>query len=181
MGPMDLLGLDALSDSSPPKSVVGPSSRVYGGRALVCLRPHHFPRRQIIHFVEWSIFEPFIFLIILANCATMAWQSPLDPQGTWKSGFIDSCESVFLAVFTLELLTKMLAYGVVFHRDAYLRDPWCQLDFCVVALVRACHERCGTAAPTHTPAPAHSSLTAAGPASRLVPSHNRARSQNHPA
>ena len=26
----------------------------------------------------------------------------------------------------------MLAYGVIGHRHAYLRDPWCQLDFLVV-------------------------------------------------
>ena len=64
----------------------------------------------------------------------MAWVSPLDPPGTPKAAFIDVCEWVFLAIFTGELLTKMVAYGLIFHAEAYLRDPWCQLDFAVVSL-----------------------------------------------
>ena len=71
---------------------------------------------------------------ILANCATMAWESPLDPPGTSKAAFIDQCERVFLGVYTLEMGAKMLAYGLLYHRDSYLRDAWCQLDFVVVSL-----------------------------------------------
>ena len=68
----------------------------------------------------------------------MAWESPLDemlhPEGTWKSDFIDVCEWVYLGIFTFELLTKVLAYGFLWHPEAYLRDAWCQLDFVVVTL-----------------------------------------------
>ena len=39
-----------------------------------------------------------ILLTIMANCATMAWESPLDemlqPEGTWKSDFVDSMSKV---------------------------------------------------------------------------------------
>ena len=73
-----------------------------------------------------------------ANCATMAWESPLDemlhPEGTWKSSFIGVCEWAYLGIFTFELLTKVLAYGFLWNREAYLRDAWCQLDFVVVTL-----------------------------------------------
>ena len=31
----------------------------------------------------------------------------------------------------------MLAYGFLWHREAYLRDAWCQLDFVVVTLAWA--------------------------------------------
>ena len=76
-----------------------------------------------------------------ANCATMAWESPLDemlhPEGTWKSSFIGVCEWAYLGIFTFELLTKVLAYGFLWHREAYLRDAWCQLDFVVVTLAWA--------------------------------------------
>ena len=41
---------------------------------------------------------------------------------------------VFLIIFTLELLCKVLASSIIWHRQAYLRDPWCQLDFLVVSL-----------------------------------------------
>ena len=40
----------------------------------------------------------------------------------------------YIAVFTFEMVVKMVAYGVLFHRNAYLRDAWCILDFAVVTL-----------------------------------------------
>ena len=44
-------------------------------------------------------------------------------------------EVVYLAIFTFELMSKVLAYGFLFTGEsAYLRDPWCQLDFVVVSL-----------------------------------------------
>ena len=50
---------------------------------------------------------------------------------------IGSCEKVYLGIFTFELLTKVLAYGFLWHPEAYLRDAWCQLDFVVVTLAWA--------------------------------------------
>ena len=41
-------------------------------------------------------------------------------------------EWVYLAIFTFELLTKVVAYGFLLHDGAYLRDAWCQLDLVVV-------------------------------------------------
>ena len=73
-------------------------------------------------------------LTIMANCLTMAWSSPLDPPGTPKAAFLDACEGLFLMIFTLELLAKVLAFGLLAGTGAYLRDPWCQLDFVVVSL-----------------------------------------------
>ena len=46
--------------------------------------------------VELQWFDAIILLTIGANCATMAWESPLDemlhPEGTWKSDFV--CQHV---------------------------------------------------------------------------------------
>ena len=38
-----------------------------------------------------------------------------------------------LGIFTLEMVFKVVAFGFVSHREAYLRDPWNQLDFVVVS------------------------------------------------
>ncbi|KOO27372.1 sodium channel protein type 2 subunit alpha [Chrysochromulina tobinii] len=65
----------------------------------------------------------------------MAWASPLDEPGTEKQAFLAMAEPIFLYIFTFELVTKMIAYGVVGHEHSYLRDPWCQLDFVVVSSV----------------------------------------------
>lgn len=126
--------LEELYAESPPKQVLGPSGRIYGGMSLLDLRPHHEPRRSAIFIVEHRAFDPFVLLSILANCITMAAQSPLDDCCTDKAHLLAVCEDVFLAIFTMELLLKVLAYTLISHRNAYLRDSWCQLDFTVVVL-----------------------------------------------
>ncbi len=129
-----LPGLDALYSSPDEFEVLGPSGKIYREQALFCLLPGYEPRRSAIMFIESRYFDPFILLTILANCATMAWESPLDTPGTWKADVIGVFEWFFLSIFTSELLIKVLAYGLVMHRGSYLRDPWCQLDFVVVTL-----------------------------------------------
>lgn len=128
------VNLTGLLATPPAPVVVGPSGQVYGGRSLWGMKPGHEPRRTAIFFVEAWFFDPIILLVITVNCVTMAWESPLDPSGTWKADFIDQCEVFFLGVYTLELLSKILAYGFIMHKGSYLRDSWCQLDFLVVSL-----------------------------------------------
>lgn len=126
--------LSALLEDPPALEVMGPSKRLYVSTSLCCLRPHHQPRRAAIFFVEAPFFDSVILFVILMNCVTMAWESPLDPSGTWKAALLDVCEWFFLGVFTVELLAKVVAYGFFFNKHAYLRDPWCQIDFVVVVL-----------------------------------------------
>ena len=75
--------------------VEAPSGKLYAGRSLWGMLPAHEPRRSAIRLIELRWFDMVILLTIGANCATMAWESPLDamlhPEGTWKSEFIDSC------------------------------------------------------------------------------------------
>ena len=110
----------------------GRAGRIYSHLACCLLKPGHEPRRSAILLVESRWFDPFILLTILGNCFTMAWESPLDPSGTWKARLIDDLEWSFLLIFTVELLVKMLAYGLYQSKGSYLRDPWCQLDLLVV-------------------------------------------------
>ena len=46
-------------------------------------------RKLIMRFVMWPGFDAFILLVIVANCAMMASESPLDPPGTPKALFIE--------------------------------------------------------------------------------------------
>ena len=130
----DLPGLEGLATTPPSDAIVGPSGRIYYSTALCGLAIWQQPRRACISVVEYSHFDTLILCTIIANCATMAWESPLDPPGTWKATFIDGCEWAFLLIFTAELLAKVVAFGLLFAHGAYLRDAWCQLDFVVVTL-----------------------------------------------
>ena len=125
-------GLDALYSDLDPPVVEGPGGRRYGGKALFCFTPSMEPRRWAIYAVEWPPFEAIVLLTVVCNCFTMAWESPLDPPDTQKAEFLNFAEWVFLAVFTVEMLLKITAYGFVVYRNSYLRDAWCKLDFIIV-------------------------------------------------
>ena len=157
----DLPGLEGLARRPPAPAVKGPSGWIYHSTSLFCLPPHNPFRRLIIHFIEAWFFEPFIGLTIAANICTMAWTSPLDEPNTAKADIIavrsshpknrtaeqpltdappvrlsktQSCEQVYLGIFTTEMVAKIIAYGFAMHSNSYLRDAWCQLDFVVVSL-----------------------------------------------
>jgi hypothetical protein len=80
-----VLGMHALDDSPDEKEVQGPSGKVYAGTSFFTLRPGHQPRKFFIQIAESKPFDPLILLTIMANCSSMAWESPLDPEGTPKA------------------------------------------------------------------------------------------------
>ena len=82
-----LPGLEGLDFDKP--EIRGPSEMVYRSRAFCCFRPSAPPRRLCIETIESKFFEPIILTTIMANCVTMAWESPLDPEGTAKAAFIN--------------------------------------------------------------------------------------------
>jgi voltage-dependent calcium channel L type alpha-1D len=46
----------------------------------------------------------------------------------------EQLEFVFLVIFSLEAVVKIIAYGFVLHPGAYLRSGWNFLDFVIVVI-----------------------------------------------
>ena len=46
----------------------------------------------------------------------------------------EKLEYFFLIIFSIEAAMKIIAYGFLFHQDAYLRSGWNVLDFVIVFL-----------------------------------------------
>lgn len=46
----------------------------------------------------------------------------------------EQVEYVFLIIFTVETFLKILAYGLVMHPSAYIRNGWNLLDFVIVVV-----------------------------------------------
>lgn len=44
----------------------------------------------------------------------------------------DSTELIFMLIFTFECVVKIVAWGLLLHRNAYLWSMWNVLDFVVV-------------------------------------------------
>ncbi|XP_029428833.1 voltage-dependent L-type calcium channel subunit alpha-1S [Rhinatrema bivittatum] len=104
-------------------------------RALFCLGLQNPLRKACISIVEWKIFEVIILLTIFANCVALAVYLPMpeDDTNSANSG-LEKVEYLFLIIFTIEASLKIIAYGLLFHTDAYLRNGWNVLDFTIVLL-----------------------------------------------
>ncbi|XP_065072313.1 voltage-dependent L-type calcium channel subunit alpha-1D-like [Rhopilema esculentum] len=99
-----------------------------------------FPERNSIRMfckrvVENKIFEYFILLTIATNCVVLMIAKPLPNDDLTKlNAQLENADAVFVAIFTLEAILKIIAYGFFFHSDSYLRSGWNILDFVVVVV-----------------------------------------------
>ncbi|ROL49181.1 Dihydropyridine-sensitive L-type skeletal muscle calcium channel subunit alpha-1 [Anabarilius grahami] len=90
-------------------------------------------RKTCINIVEWKPFEIIILLTIFANCIALAVFLPMPEEDTNNTNLtLESLEYIFLIIFTLECFLKIVAYGLLFHEGAYLRNCWNILDFVIV-------------------------------------------------
>ena len=103
-------------------------------------------RRACISIAESKWFETFILLAILSNAVVLCQMEPSKMEGRGCSGTpaaltygagnsaIEDSELFFTVVFTIEMLVKMIASGVYFEQEAYLKDGWNVMDFVVVVV-----------------------------------------------
>uniref|UniRef100_A0A8C0EGH6 Voltage-dependent L-type calcium channel subunit alpha n=1 Tax=Bubo bubo TaxID=30461 RepID=A0A8C0EGH6_BUBBB len=104
-------------------------------RALFCLTLQNPLRKACISIVEWKPFEIIILLTIFANCVALAIYLPMPEDDTnVANSSLEKMEYAFLIFFAIEAMLKIIAYGFLFHADAYLRNGWNVLDFSIVSL-----------------------------------------------
>uniref|UniRef100_A0A182MUH7 Ion transport domain-containing protein n=1 Tax=Anopheles culicifacies TaxID=139723 RepID=A0A182MUH7_9DIPT len=104
-------------------------------RVFYCLTLKNPLRKLCIKVVEWKPFEYLILLTIFANCVALATYTPF-PNGDSNAtnAMLEKVEHIFLIIFTLECVMKLIAYGFVMHPGAYLRSRWNMLDFTIVLI-----------------------------------------------
>uniref|UniRef100_A0A8C5GRA2 Ion transport domain-containing protein n=1 Tax=Gouania willdenowi TaxID=441366 RepID=A0A8C5GRA2_GOUWI len=104
-------------------------------RSLLVLTLKNPIRKACISIVEWKPFEIIILLAIFANCVALAVYLPMPEEDSNNTNSnLESLEYIFLIIFSVECFLKIVAYGFLFHADAYLRNCWNILDFVLDAL-----------------------------------------------
>jgi len=96
---------------------------------LCCLSVTNPFRNKIIHLVAinpW--FDKVILVIIIVNCVFLAMDNEVD----FVSKYSDQIDIIFLVIYTIEMLLKIIAMGFFMRPHSYLRDYWNILDFMVV-------------------------------------------------
>ena len=81
-----------------------------------------------LKIIKKKSFEAITIVVIIANCITLAmYKADLEP--TESEVMI---ENIFQALYTIEMVIKILGMGFIFNKGAYLRDSFNILDFCIV-------------------------------------------------
>ncbi|XP_073667932.1 calcium channel, voltage-dependent, L type, alpha 1D subunit, a [Paramisgurnus dabryanus] len=113
----------------------GSSANTRPQRALFCLNLNNPIRRACISLVEWKPFDIFILIAIFANCMALAVYIPFPEDDSNSTNHdLETVEYAFLIIFTIETFLKIIAYGLVMHQNAYVRNGWNMLDFVIVVI-----------------------------------------------
>jgi hypothetical protein len=78
------------------------------------------------------LFDYLSLVVIVANSIVLTLEDPTDPEAS-STGFMATLDTVFLVLYTIEMVLKVTGQGFVFNKDAYLRESWNILDFVIVA------------------------------------------------
>jgi hypothetical protein len=72
-------------------------------------------------------------VIILANSISLALYdyNDRDSNGS-KNKILDKMNVAYTIIFTIEAVMKMIAKGLIIHKDSYLRSGWNIIDIVVV-------------------------------------------------
>mmetsp|Transcript_2591 Transcript_2591/g.3694 ORF Transcript_2591/g.3694 Transcript_2591/m.3694 type:complete len:1759 (-) Transcript_2591:300-5576(-) len=94
-----------------------------------------------VRIVENKYFDHVILVFIILNSIVLALidYSVVDPDtglptadGSWQNSIVENTEIMFTIVFTVELVLKVIALGLLLGRNTYLRYGWNILDAVVV-------------------------------------------------
>lgn len=81
--------------------------------------------------IRSSYFENASITVICLNSLMMVMDDPTveEPNPVFKMA-----ETVFLGLYTVEMVLKIIGMGFYFSENAYIKDGWNILDFVIVVL-----------------------------------------------
>lgn len=104
------------------------------GRAFFILGPDNWLREHIAGMVQTKIFDNIILVLIFVSSVCLAIENPLRDPDSLLSDILEVLDIVLTVLFAIEMVMKMITYGLLFGKHAYLRSAWNFLD-CFVVIV----------------------------------------------
>ena len=80
-----------------------------------------------------SIFANIILACIMISSAMLAAEDPLRADSP-RNGYLNYFDYFFTTVFTIEIIIKVISYGLLFHQGAFMRSGFNLLDILVVGV-----------------------------------------------
>lgn len=94
-----------------------------------CMRIRIYINLVAKTIITHTAFETISIMVILLNSLTLAAEDPTSDETSPTMKVIDD---VFLALYSIEMVLKIVGLGFIFGKGAYLRDSWNILDFIIV-------------------------------------------------
>eukprot|EP00297_Palpitomonas_bilix_P001133 CAMPEP_0113871966 /NCGR_PEP_ID=MMETSP0780_2-20120614/2938_1 /TAXON_ID=652834 /ORGANISM="Palpitomonas bilix" /LENGTH=1686 /DNA_ID=CAMNT_0000857419 /DNA_START=328 /DNA_END=5388 /DNA_ORIENTATION=- /assembly_acc=CAM_ASM_000599 len=102
--------------------------------SLFCLPEGNKFRRAMKKTVESTPFEIIILIVIIISSGSLAMEDHYQRERQLLQTIFSILDLVYLAVFAIEFVFKVIAYGFILHKGSYLRSTaWNWLDFIVLA------------------------------------------------
>jgi hypothetical protein len=89
-------------------------------------------QRTALEICSHYMFDYISLIVIIANSVVLTLEDPTDPE-SGSSGFLATLDTIFLILYSLEMIIKITGMGFVLNKNSYLRDSWNILDFVIVA------------------------------------------------
>ena len=94
-------------------------------------------RRAIVWLVEWSYFKFFILLTVIVNSimlATHSYEYRVNSSHLKETRLEETASKVFISIFFIEFILKVVAMGFIIKKYSYMRSPWNILDLiCLIS------------------------------------------------
>lgn len=102
--------------------------------SLGCIHSNCFIRKYCIKIVANKWFERFIMFLILISSILLCLDEPrLNPNSNLAI-FLYYADIVITILFTIEMVIKIIALGLIGHDNAYLRSGWNRMDGFIVII-----------------------------------------------
>ena len=106
---------------------------VYSEKSLYCLDNKSKFRNNVVWIITHRNFEGFIIFLIILNSLMLAAYDYTDRENKGKlNQVLNMFEPVFVILFAIESVLKIIGMGFIMEKNSYLRDSWNWLDFIVV-------------------------------------------------
>ncbi|KAJ8569522.1 hypothetical protein ON010_g5738 [Phytophthora cinnamomi] len=79
-------------------------------------------------------FDNFSLALIIISTVELAIDNPLSSPDSKLTNILQRFDSVLTVLFMIEVLIKIIAYGFILHKGAYLRNSWNVMDFAIAAV-----------------------------------------------
>ncbi|CAF0744257.1 unnamed protein product [Brachionus calyciflorus] len=116
--------IEKVPDESGPRPMVPYS-------CMFILGTDNFIRKGVHYIVTLKYFDLLIMLVIGGSSIALATEDPVNEDSP-RNVILNYLDYGFTAVFTVEMVLKIIDLGVILHPGSYFRDIWNFLDALVV-------------------------------------------------